>query len=465
VNPNSSIDLTSSGTRRATNSDAFLVIDLCDENEDAEGAQFARQLQLAFDGIELIGDPNGAGDANASFGVEAKNDSRAIGASSSNASTSSAIIFDAEDGLDGVGGMATAATTSTTTATATATATLPGSSSSANEDCSGASSSLGRSGDAGSTQRIGRRNNMHGGTQGDAQGVTHGSSDRAVRASAEGKATAVAVIDLDSENEVEYVPSAEERARAERQAAKRRRNQLAIAKLQEQLQREVEMTERAKANDILWSQRNQIRNWLSKHAQRLKVRDVYSNPAAAPGGALYESFAAAHARAEEKTIRLVFHGTREENITSICANGLDPKRRGRNGQALGAGEYFAEDPHISLPYCVGGKKMIVFAVLMDRSGLTNRQQGIVVVHKSEHQLPMFVISFDLGNSSSSGPSLGSTMAAALAARTAAVTSSWFGQGYGRQVAQGYSMGYPRPVPTHFAKPAKGHGRKRARRDY
>eukprot|EP00965_Chrysotila_dentata_P000036 1353-Pleurochrysis_carterae.AAC.1 len=33
--------------------------------------------------------------------------------------------------------------------------------------------------------------------------------------------------------------------------------------------------------------------------------------------------------------------------------------------------------------------MIVFAVLMDRSGLTNRQQGIVVVHKSEHQLPMF----------------------------------------------------------------------------
>ena len=34
---------------------------------------------------------------------------------------------------------------------------------------------------------------------------------------------------------------------------------------------------------------------------------------------------------------------------------------------------------------------------MDRSGLTNRQNGIVVVNKSEHQLPMFTITFRPNN--------------------------------------------------------------------
>ena len=38
--------------------------------------------------------------------------------------------------------------------------------------------------------------------------------------------------------------------------------------------------------------------------------------------------------------------------------------------------------------------MIVFAVLMDQSGLTKRAGGIVVVNKTEHQLPMFVITFE-----------------------------------------------------------------------
>lgn len=38
--------------------------------------------------------------------------------------------------------------------------------------------------------------------------------------------------------------------------------------------------------------------------------------------------------------------------------------------------------------------MLVFAVLMDSTGLTSRKQGIVVVHKKEHQLPLFVITFE-----------------------------------------------------------------------
>jgi len=63
-------------------------------------------------------------------------------------------------------------------------------------------------------------------------------------------------------------------------------------------------------------------------------------------------------------------------------------------QALGRGEYFAERPEVSLPYCGSGGRMLVFAVLMDKTGLRARQSGIVVVHKPDHQLPMFVLTFD-----------------------------------------------------------------------
>ena len=74
--------------------------------------------------------------------------------------------------------------------------------------------------------------------------------------------------------------------------------------------------------------------------------------------------------------KLVFHGTQEANIEAICRDGLNPSRRGLHGQAHGAGEYFAETPTISMPYCQGGRKMIVFAVLMDQSGLTKRSGGV-----------------------------------------------------------------------------------------
>ena len=121
------------------------------------------------------------------------------------------------------------------------------------------------------------------------------------------------------------------------------------------------------------------------------MSDVWANPAAAPGGELYAKFAAAYNRARDQSIRLVFHGTAEANIDAICKHGLDPNRRGQHGQAHGRGEYFAEDSNISVAYCQGGKKMIVFAVLMDPSGLTKRTNGIVVINKVEHQLPMFVL--------------------------------------------------------------------------
>ena len=37
--------------------------------------------------------------------------------------------------------------------------------------------------------------------------------------------------------------------------------------------------------------------------------------------------------------------------------------------------------------------MIVFAVLTDRSGVTVRGGGVTVIHRVEHQLPIFVITF------------------------------------------------------------------------
>ena len=164
---------------------------------------------------------------------------------------------------------------------------------------------------------------------------------------------------------------------------------------QARLNRDIEEGKKRASEDILYEQRVRIREWIKKQAAHLSVRDVYANPAAMPDGELYRRFKAAQENAADKSVRLVFHGTREDNIECICREGLDPRRRGVNGQAHGPGEYFAENPSISVPYCAGGKKMIVFAVLMDKSGLTKRDgSGIVVVNKTEHQLPMFVITFE-----------------------------------------------------------------------
>ena len=112
------------------------------------------------------------------------------------------------------------------------------------------------------------------------------------------------------------------------------------------------------------------------------------------GALLYERFVAAWERVPDKTIKLVFHGTPSENIPSICKTGLDPKRR--TGQAHGKGEYFGQSMDVSKGYCRNGRHMLVFAVLLDKSGLTqvrdtSAKQHMIVVHRSEHQLPLAVV--------------------------------------------------------------------------
>ena len=118
---------------------------------------------------------------------------------------------------------------------------------------------------------------------------------------------------------------------------------------------------------------------------------VWHNPRSMPGHPLYERFVAAWAAVPDKKMRLVFHGSAEENMTVICREGLDPRRRA--GQAMGPGEYFGHSMAVSHGYCKGGRHMLLFAVLLDRSGVTTDQPtaggaggaGVTVINKPEHQ--------------------------------------------------------------------------------
>jgi len=149
------------------------------------------------------------------------------------------------------------------------------------------------------------------------------------------------------------------------------------------------------ATDLLHEQRAGISDFLGQRAKALTVSEIWHNPASKPGGHLYERFFTAWASAPSKKLRLVFHGTPEANVEAICRDGLDPTKR--SGQVYGKGEYFGGDATVSLGYCRGGRKMIVFVVLLDPSGVTMEgmtQAGeMVVINKPEFQLPLAVITF------------------------------------------------------------------------
>jgi len=146
--------------------------------------------------------------------------------------------------------------------------------------------------------------------------------------------------------------------------------------------------------DVLAKYRREIGPFVKESCKGLRVREIWPNPASQPGQPLFERFLAAYLdnKASDKDIQLCFHGTAEANVDAICRESLDPKRRA--GQAHGPGEYFGNDALTSLAYCRGGRKMIVFAVLTCKNGLTKKTSQIIVVNKPEHQLPLFVVSFD-----------------------------------------------------------------------
>ena len=165
--------------------------------------------------------------------------------------------------------------------------------------------------------------------------------------------------------------------------------------------------------DVLWQQRRDVHAFLKRAAGQLEIEKMDPNPASQPGTPMYARFKASLDSCEDKSIKLVFHGTPEANVDAIMKSGLDPARR--RGQVYGAGEYFGTDAGTSLSYSQGGRCMLVFAVLLDSSGITHHQEGgliiagpqaaaprlkdgesgpgMVVVNRIENQLPLFSIRY------------------------------------------------------------------------
>jgi len=147
--------------------------------------------------------------------------------------------------------------------------------------------------------------------------------------------------------------------------------------------------------DVLKEHRARVAPFIVKQGAQFRTVALEANPLAEPGQPLYERFLEAWTDTD-MNVKLCFHGTYEKNVAAILREGLDPKRR--TGQALGVGEYFGGNAVVSLPYCRGGSKMVVFAVLTDPSGVTAQvaNKDVVVVHKVEHQLPLFTWTFKHG---------------------------------------------------------------------
>jgi hypothetical protein len=99
--------------------------------------------------------------------------------------------------------------------------------------------------------------------------------------------------------------------------------------------------------DALAPQRASIRAFLASRGAALRVAGVEANPHAAPGAPLYARFVAARARCADASVALVFHGTPEANVESICERGLDPRRRKR--QLLGAARAARRGAHTHTP--------------------------------------------------------------------------------------------------------------------
>ena len=140
--------------------------------------------------------------------------------------------------------------------------------------------------------------------------------------------------------------------------------------------------------------RSEVQNFLDKFKGTLNVVSMDENSAAKPGGLLFQRFKKKMDALpkDKKRTCLAFHGTPENNISSICNNGYDKSLR--SGQAHGPGEYFAVSPATPLAYCKGGKKLLLNELLLGVQGTHHTQSGDIVVMKDpHHDLPRFVITF------------------------------------------------------------------------
>jgi hypothetical protein len=133
------------------------------------------------------------------------------------------------------------------------------------------------------------------------------------------------------------------------------------------------------------------------HFRHLRVeQSVFSEP----GKPLFEKFIARVGVASpDALVCVAFHGTAERNISPILREGLNPRLRGTNGQAHGPGEYFAKDPQMSLSFCSSASgdqhlgQMLVFLLLLEPEEQRKWCSNVVVIQRSDHQLPLGVLHF------------------------------------------------------------------------
>lgn len=93
-----------------------------------------------------------------------------------------------------------------------------------------------------------------------------------------------------------------------------------------------------------------------------------------------------------------WHGTREENVSSIARHGFDTSRRA--GQVFGAGEYFAKNPQVSLAYCRGGSFMFLCKLLLGtehahHTWVDEQKYYVIKQHDGMVQaLPVYLVQFE-----------------------------------------------------------------------
>jgi hypothetical protein len=97
-----------------------------------------------------------------------------------------------------------------------------------------------------------------------------------------------------------------------------------------------------------------------------------------------------------RSVAVVFHGTRQVNIKNILNNGLDEKKR--SGQAYGPGEYFSTFPGTSTSYAHDNMMLVCLVIMppidteMEKKH-ANKPLDYVVVSNSAHHLPVGVLSY------------------------------------------------------------------------
>jgi len=133
----------------------------------------------------------------------------------------------------------------------------------------------------------------------------------------------------------------------------------------------------------------------------LVALQVEHNRYSLPGSPMYERFVATRAGKPPPPLRIVFHGTDDENIEPILANGMDPSRRGMHGQVHGPGEYFATCALTSVRFALRNRpgrltgRLLIF--LVSEKEVLPQAPDVVVVNDVSRELPLGTVTFQMAD--------------------------------------------------------------------